>query len=419
MTSILNAELRARAAASTPGGVHSNVRLSGPRIFIDRAEGAWLWDVDGKDYVDHLLGQGPNFLGHAPPQVVEAVSRASRRGIIFGGQHRLELEAAEALLEAIGWADMVRFAVTGTEAVQAALRLARAHTGRTKIVRFEGQYHGWLDNVLVAPGTEGWGPASGGQLAADLAESLVVPWNDQQAVRRVFEEHGAEIAAVITEPAMVNAGAIPPIEGYLTFLREVTNRYGSLLIFDEVITGFRLALGGGAERFGVTPDLATYGKAMAGGYPVAAFAGSAGVMERLAGGVNHSGTLNGNAVGSAAVLASLTQLREDSPYERIEKYGTELMGQLPEIAARHGHVLNVHGFPAAFHVSFGSAQVTDWASLQALDLAQYDAFASHLVAHGIWVTGRGIWYTSAAHSISELDAVLERFDAAAAAWPPR
>ncbi|MDH3248181.1 MAG: aspartate aminotransferase family protein [Acidimicrobiia bacterium] len=406
-----------RALATTPGGVHSNVRQSGPKVFIERALGARMWDLDGKDYVDHLLGQGPNFFGHAPPTIVEAVSDAIGRGIIFGGQHPLELEAAERMLGVLGWPDLIRFSMTGTEAVQAAIRLARAHTGRSKILRFEGQYHGWLDNVLIRPGTEGWEAASAGQLAADLGESIIIPWNDPERVRREFERSPGQIAAVITEPAMINSGAIPPLEGFLESLRSITAEHGALLIFDEVITGFRLAAGGGAERFGVTPDLATYGKAMAGGVPAAAFAGRGEIMERLASDTNHSGTLNGNALSSAAVIAAMDLIESDPPYERIEDYGTAVMAGIERIAADHGHQMNVHGFPMAFHVSFGKADVTDWRTLQSLDLDQYARFTSALVDAGVWVTGRGVWYSSAAHGASELADVLERFEAAISGWP--
>lgn len=413
-----NDDFLERALATTPGGVHSNVRQLGSKMFIERALGARIWDVDGKDYVDHLLGQGPNFFGHAPPTIVEAVSEAIGRGIIFGGQHPLELEAAERMLGVLKWPDLIRFSMTGTEAVQAAIRLARAHTGRRKIIRFEGQYHGWLDNVLIRPGSEGWEAASAGQLDLDLHESIVIPWNDADRVRHEFETFPGQIAAIITEPAMINSGAIAPGEGFLEALRELTNEHGALLIFDEVITGFRLAAGGGAERFGVTPDLATYGKAMAGGIPAAAFAGRADVMERLAHDTNHSGTLNGNVASSAAVIAAMDLVETDPPYERIEEYGTALMEGIKRISAEHGHEMNVHGFPMAFHVSFGTANVTDSRTLQALDLAQYIQFSETLVEAGVWVTGRGVWYSSSAHGPDELADVLERFESAISTWSP-
>lgn len=407
---------QARALATTPGGVHSNVRLTGPEVFIERAKGAWMWDVDGKDYVDHLLGQGPNFLGHAPDFLIDAVTQGTRDGLIFGGQNRLEVEAAELVLDSLGWADKMRFASTGTEAVQAATRLARAHTGRPKIVRFEGQYHGWLDNVLIKHDGSAWVPASAGQMKHHLDDFIVLPWNDEAAVTDSFEHHGDSIAAVLTEPMMVNSGAIVPKPGYLEHLRATCNQQGAVLIFDEVITGFRVALGGGAQRFGVTPDLATYGKAIAGGFPVAAFAGKAEIMDRLAGDTNHSGTLNANTMGSAATIASLQFLRSTDPYGALADHGNALIDAIPKIAAQHGHQVVVNGLPAAFHVGFGEASVTDWRTLQQLDLAAYREFSRSLVEHGIWVTDRGVWYTSTAHDQSALDAALERFESAISTW---
>lgn len=410
--------LARRAARTTPGGVHSNVRLTAPRIFFDRAEGAWLHDVDGNDYVDHLLGQGPNFLGHAPPQIVGAVAEACRCGTLFGGQHRREVEASEAVIDAIGWADMVRFGVSGTEMVHEALRLARAYTGRRRLVRFEGHYHGWLDNVLLADRGGVWGPASEGQYDSHLEDQIVLPWNDADAVDRAFTEHGDEIAAVITEPMMVNVGAISPRPGYLEHLRTLTEKFGAVLIFDEVITGFRLALGGGAERFGVQPDLATYGKAMAGGWPVAALAGRSELMEMIGtGAVNHSGTFNSSVMAMASVISTLDELRSGAAYEAVEAHGTALMGGLRDLGERHGVELRIEGLPAAFHVTIGSGEVHDARSLAAIGgTAGYARLADLLVAHGVWVAARGVWYTSAAHGTRELTAVLERADAALGAY---
>lgn len=412
-------ELLRRAEARTPGGVHSNVRLSGPKVFIDHAEGAWLHSVEGKDYIDYLLGQGPNFLGHAPASICDAVVSACRRGLLFGGQHELEVEAAEAVCEALGWADMVRFGVSGTESIQAALRLARAATGRTKVIRFEGHYHGWLDNVLVGPHEDGWGTASLGQLDSHLDDFIILPWNDADRIADVVAREGGDIAAVIMEPIMINAGVIEPRSGYLERVRELCTANGIVLIFDEVISGFRLGLQGAVGRFGVVPDLATYGKAMAGGWPVSALAGRADLMEHFGTGqVNHSGTFNSSVMAMAAVKATVGVLRDQPPYAAISRHGTALMAGIRELAEAHSLPLRVAGLPMAFHVSFGNAEVTDYRSLQRLDLARYARFADTLVANGVWVAGRGIWYVSASHGPDELDIALARFGKALSEWSP-
>lgn len=411
-------ELHARAEKLTPGGVHSNVRLSGPRIFLERGEGAWIWDVDGRDYVDYLLGQGPNFLGHAPQQVNQAVAKACERGQVYGAQHELEIQAGEAFLDTLGWPDMVRFGVSGTEMVQAALRLARAVTGRPRFVRFEGHYHGWLDNVLLATAADGSPiPASEGQLAHHLDDSFILPWNDLDVVAATLADQSDQVAAIIMEPFMCNSGAIAPRPGYLEGVRDLCDRYGVVLIFDEVITGFRLSPGGASQRFGVTPDLATFGKAMAGGWPVAALAGKRELLERFANGVAHAGTFNASVMGCAAVAATLTSLTEDPPYERVEAHGDALMAGIRDLAARHELPLRVQGLGMAFHVSFGDPEpIHDLQGLLGLDLARYVGFSRTLIDHGVWVTGRGIWYVSAAHTDTELTAALERFDAALSAF---
>ena len=401
--------LAERARRRAPGGVHSNVRLDAPAIFFARGEGAWLWDVDENDYVDYLLGQGPAFLGHAPRPVLEAVENACRAGMVFGAQHPLEVEAAERLCAMLGWADEVRFGTSGTEMVQAALRVARAATGRRCFVRFEGHYHGWLDNVLVAVGGEGAGPASSGQLPEALDPSITLPWNDLSAVASAFDRHPGEIAAVLMEPMMLNAGAILPRPDYLAGVRELCDRYGSLLIFDEIITGFRIAPGGAAERFGVVPDLATYGKALAGSWPVGALAGPRQLMEPIGTGeVNHSGTFNANRMAMAAVAATLELLAEQPPYAELARVGDRLMTELSALGRDVG--LRVQGLPMAFHVSFGpeAAEVRDYRSVKALDAARYRKLAELLWDEGVWVAARGIWYLSAAHGDRELDMTLER-----------
>lgn len=410
-------QLHKTAATLTPGGVHSNVRMNAPAVFFERGAGAWMWDVDGNDYLDYLLGQGPNFLGHAPDAIGQAVAEACGRGQVYGGQHPLEIDAARLFLSAVDWADMVRFGVSGTEAVQAALRLSRAVTGRTKFIRFEGHYHGWLDNVLL--GTDAAGdpaPASAGQLGSHLEDAIVLPWNDVQVLEDALARHGEDVAAVITEPYMCNNGAVTPEPGYLERMRTLCDERGALLIFDEVITGFRLALGGAAQRFGVTPDLATYGKAMAGGWPVSAIAGRGELMERFAGDVTHAGTFNASVMGCAAVAATIQQLREDVPYDRVEAHGESVMSGVVELAEAYDVPLRVQGLGMAFHMSFGpGSEVRNVRDLAALDLERYARFARVLADHGVWVAGRGIWYVSAAHGERELAALLERFDAALAA----
>lgn len=413
-----SADLSKRAQVRTPGGVHSNVRLAAPRVFFAKAKGAWLWSVDGTDYLDYLLGQGPNFLGHAPVQVLEAVESASRLGMIYGGEHPLEVEASETVCDALGWPDMVRFGVSGTESVQAALRVARAATGRRKVVRFEGHYHGWLDSVLSRQVADGdWGPASEGQLRGDLDEAFVLPWNDADALADLMAASGDQVAAVIMEPVMINAGVIEPGPDYLRRVRELCSSHGAVLIFDEVISGFRLGLGGAAERYQVVPDLAIYGKAMAAGWPVSALAGRAALMELFGTGkVNHSGTFNSSVMAMAATVASVRALRDNPPYASIAEHGTALMTGLRALGEQYGVPLRVEGMPAAFHVSFGTADVTDYRTLQRLDLAQYERFAQTLINNGLWVAARGVWYVSASHGPAELDAALSRAKRAFDEW---
>ncbi|GAA5125635.1 aspartate aminotransferase family protein [Haloechinothrix salitolerans] len=410
-------ELRRRAAACVPGGVHSNVRLIGPDDIIDSAKGAHLYSVDGTDYIDHLLGQGPAFLGHSPDFLTEPVCDAIRNGMIVGGQTEREVRAAELLCATLDWADMVRFGLSGTEMVQAALRLARAVTGRRRVIRFEGHYHGWLDNVLITDRDGAWEAASAGQLASHLDDFLVLPWNDADLLADVLARDGEQIAAIIMEPIMINSGVIEPGPAYLERVRRMCARYGIVLIFDEVISGFRLGTGGAVRRYGVTPDLALYGKAIAGGVPVSALAGRVDLMRRIGTGeVNHSGTFNAWAPGMAAVVATLEHLRDNPPYASIADYGAKLMAGLREIGESVGEPLRVEGLPAAFHVSFGEGDVTDYRSLRQLDLDRYADLADVLVRHGVWVAKRGIWFVSAAHGMAELDETLTRFKVALKDW---
>lgn len=407
-------DLLARAASCLPGGVNSNVRKDCLPIVFERGQGAWLWDVDGHNYIDYLLGQGPAFLGHAHAKVVEAVERACRAGMLFGSRHPLEVEAAERVCDALKWPEMVRFGLTGTEMVQAALRLARAATGRRRFIRFEGHYHGWLDNVLIEIREGEAVAASNGQLTECVKQSIVLPWNDETALRAAFAESGDEIAAVIMEPMMLNTGGILAKPGYLQTARELCDEYSALLIFDEVITGFRLALGGCAERFGIHPDLGVYGKAMGGGYPVAALAGRREFMELFDTGTNHSGTFNANVMSMAATVAALDVLSSPGVYDQVEAVGKRLMSGLADVAGSAGLPLHIQGLPMAFSASVGeqTADFCDFRQYAARDAGAYVRLAESLGRNGVWVAGRGVWYVSIAHGDKEVEETLLRTEAA-------
>lgn len=421
-------QLLERARRVLPAGVTSNVRAAERPfpLFFARAEGAILTDVDGNAYIDYVLGQGPMILGHSHPAVLAAVERAMRRGQLFAGQHELEIEVAETLTRLIPCAEMCRFGVSGSELVQAALRLARAVTGRALILRFEGHYHGWFDNVLlsVAPPLDRAGPrerprpvpGSAGQAASVLADTLVLPWNDLPLVEALFAERGHAIAAILTEPMMCNTGAIPPAPGFLEGLRRICDQYGALLLMDEVITGFRLGLSGAQGRFGVTPDLAVFAKAMGGGFAVAALAGRRALMERLARDVNHSGTFNGNVIAMAAAAAALAELERDdgAVYRHIEALGIRLMDGIRALAQRHDLPLLVQGFPAAFHVAFTSLSAIREYREYALhcDTERYGRFKVALLQRGVRALDRGIWYLSAAHTPEQIARTLDAVDSA-------
>jgi glutamate-1-semialdehyde 2,1-aminomutase len=398
-----------RMAQFVPGGVNSNVRLDVAATFFARGEGAWLWDVEGRDYVDYVLGQGPAFLGHANSRVLRRVTEAVQDGMTFGAQTEIELAACELLVETLGWPEMVRIGMTSTETVQAALRLARSATGRPLFVRFRGQYHGWLDNVLV-DSSEPWPkPASDGQLPESLAQSVMLEWNDLDAVATAVEQHEGRIAAVLTEPMMLNSGAIVPEPGFLDGLRRVCDQAGIVLIFDETITGFRLGLQGAAGRFGVVPDLGVYGKAVAGGFPASVLAGPAELMQRFGNGTNHSGTFNANVLSCAAICGALEEMSDLPVHRQVERTGAELMTGLAELFAELDLPLAVRGLPPAFHVAFDTTEpVRNFGDLQRCDGARYRRLVRHAKANGLWLTARGVWYVSAAHDEQTTSVTLSR-----------
>lgn len=421
-------QLFARAKQSLAGGVSSNVRLltKPTPLFFERAEGAMIYDVDGNGYIDYVLGQGPMILGHSHPGVLAAVNAAMQKGQLYAGQHMLEITVAEKLVELIPGADLCRFGLSGSEMVQAAMRLARAITGRTKILRFEGHYHGWFDNVLisVAPALDKAGPreqphcvpGTPGQTASALADFFVLPWNDLALVEQLFAEHGSEIAAVMTEAMMCNTGAIPPEPGFLAGLRRLCDEHGALLYFDETITGFRLGLQGGQGRFGVTADLASFAKAMAGGFANAALVGKRAYMQRFAEGVNHSGTFNSNVIAMAASAAAIAELEKDDGaiYRQLEQKGTALMSALHAIGQRLGLPLHVQGLPTAFHLSFTELPaLRDYRDFaQSCDKERYSRFCVAMLERGVRLIERGVWYLSAAHTDEQIERTLQKTEEA-------
>ncbi len=417
-----------RSKKSLAGGVSSNVRLSAKPLplFFESAAGACMTDVDGNEYIDYTLAQGPMILGHSPAAVLDAVNMAMRKGQLYAGQHQLEIDVAEQMVELVPCAELCRFGLSGSEMVQAAMRLARAVTGRTKILRFEGHYHGWYDNVLISlsPSLDEAGPRerpnvlpmTNGQTLSVLEDFVVLPWNDLALVEQLFNEMGDEIAAIMTEPMMCNTGAIPPEPGFLQGLRDLCDQHGALLYFDETITGFRLSLGGAQERFGVTPDLASFAKAMAGGFANAALVGKGEYMQRFAEDVNHSGTFNSNVISMAASVATLAELRRNdgAVYRHIESIGQQLIDGIRDIAARHELPLHVQGLPCAFHLSFNeNPPIRDYRDYaQYVDKARYEDFAVKLLERGVRVIGRGVWYVSAAHTEAHVETTLRAIEEA-------
>ena len=410
------------------GGVSSNFRLGVPPLplFFERAEGSRLFDVDGNEYVDYMLGMGPVILGHNASGPLEAAEAWLRRGQLFGGQSLAEVELGQRFGAAVPCAGLVRFAGSGSEVVQLAFRLARAFTGRSKIVKFEGHYHGWMDSALVStrPSPEEWGPpdapsavpGSRGQLATALEEMIVLPWNDLDLLRRTLERRQGEIAAVIMEPILCNTCVILPRPDYLEGARDLCTRLGIVLIFDEVITGFRVALGGAQARLGVTPDLATYAKAIANGFPLAAVAGRRDIMELLTGGVVHGGTYNAAPFTAAAAAATLDELARDggAAYRRLEETGEALMAGLRDVARRAGRPLLAQGLGAVFNTSFTDAPAISDHREYTLrtDAARQARFISLLVEAGVRLTSRGTWFLSTAHTPADVERTIQAAEAA-------
>jgi glutamate-1-semialdehyde 2,1-aminomutase len=409
------------------GGVSSNVRYASTPVplFFARGEGCRLYDEDGNVHIDYILGNGPAILGHAPPTVCQAVADTLMLGQVFAGQHVRELELSKRLTSLIPGAELVRYASSGTEAVQMAFRIARAFTGRTKIVKFEGHYHGWVDNVYVSvrpSGNEAGAPESPvavpdtpGVAPGALADMVICGWNDLEYLRGALEAHRGEIAGVIMEPMMVNGGCILPAPGYLEGAKALCAEHGAVLIFDEVITGFRLGLTGAQGRFGVTPDLTIFAKAMAGGFPMAMVAGRRDVMEILqTKGVMHGGTYNGNVQSMAAALATLDILTADGGaiYKGMEARGTRLMQGLAERAAKHGVAVHVTGVPTMSQTMFIGSAPRNWRESSLWDRERALAFHGELQKRGVRVNQKCAWFLSAAHDDQAIEETLAAADGA-------
>ena len=398
------------------GGVNSPVRAMKPYpFFTARGEGARLYDVDGNSYIDYCLAYGPLILGHAHPEVVRAVKRQLELGSAYGTPTELELEFAKRIVKAVPCAEMVRFVNTGTEATMAAIRLARGVTGRKKIVKFEGAFHGAHDYVLVKAGsgaTTHGVPTSAGIPEETTRNTLLAPFNDEAAVERLFKEQGEEIAAVILEPVIGNAGCILPEEGFLAFLREVTAEAGAMLIFDEVITGFRLRLGGAQEYYGVTPDIATLGKIAGGGLPIGVVAASREVMENFSpvGKVYQAGTFNGNPLSMSAGLATLRVLEKGDVYRRLEALGKRIRKGLEEVSQDAGIETRVYGVASMFQMYFTGEEVRDYASALKADAELFLRFQREMLLRGIFLPPSQYEcnFLSCAHGEEEVDYTLEK-----------
>jgi glutamate-1-semialdehyde 2,1-aminomutase len=420
------------------GGVNSGARgpqagwIPGPPV-VARGEGAYIEDVDGNRYCDYLLALGPMIHGHAHPVMTEAVTRAIHDvGTMFALPYEHEADAARRIVETVPSVELVRFANSGTEVVLHATRLARAFTGRPVVVRFEGQYHGWSDQLEwshhpdlalagprerpnALPGSPGIPEVIGQTLA-------VLPWNDVDAVERLVEERGHEIAAILTEPIMGNTGVIPPKPGYLQALRDIATAHGIVLIFDEVITGFRVAPGGAQALYGVTPDLTTMAKALGGGFPAAAVGGRYDIMDQVSDGtVLHAGTYNANVIATAAASASLGLLTEPGTHERLFRLSDRLMTGFGEILGRAGVPVQVQGVGPMFQFWFSDTPVYDYRdAARHLNSPKYAALARALHERGVMVHPSNIelWFVSTVHTDDDIDATLQAFEDAVAATRP-
>ncbi|MGO9310426.1 MAG: glutamate-1-semialdehyde 2,1-aminomutase [Spirochaetia bacterium] len=413
----------AEALDLLPGGVDSPVRafkaVGGEPLFIARGEGPWLFDVDGNRYIDYVLSWGPLVLGHAHPRVLAALAETAARGTSFGAPSPLELALARQIRGLVPSVELIRFVNSGTEAVMSALRLARAFTGRDKIVKFAGGYHGHADMLLVQAGsgaaTLGL-PDSPGVPAAVTADTLSCGYNDLSAVEEIFDRHRGKIAAVIVEPVAGNMGVVLPDEGFLPGLRAVTKADGALLVFDEVMTGFRVHPGGAQALYGIVPDLTVLGKVIGGGLPVGAYGGRRDVMRMVApaGPMYQAGTLSGNPLAMSAGIATLKELGVPGAWERLEKTTRDLAEGLSRSARRAGVPLQVSHAGSMFCAFFSAAPVRDWESAKKSDTARFSRWFGRMLAEGVYLAPSQFeaGFVSTAHGPAEVEATLRAADIA-------
>ena len=406
--------LFATAQNMIPGGVNSPVRafrgVGGTPRFIQSAQGATITDVDGKSYIDYVGSWGPMILGHADAEVVAALQEVATRGTSFGAPTELEVDLAEEVIDAVPSIEMVRMVSSGTEATMSAIRLARGVTGRTKLVKFEGCYHGHGDSLLVKAGsgvaTLGL-PDSPGVPAALAEKTITVPFNDEPALENVFAEH-ADIAAVIIEPVVGNMGCVPPLSGYLEAVRKLTRDHGTLLIFDEVMTGFRVARGGAQERYGITPDITTLGKIIGGGLPVGAYGGSREIMNNIApaGPIYQAGTLSGNPLSMTAGLVTLRRLRDKSVYDQLESASKKLCDGLAA-AAQEAEITTVTNRVGSMWTGFFTDEpVINWDSANKCDRQLYGKFFHAMLNEGVYLAPSQ--FEAAFVSLAHTDEVIEQ-----------
>lgn len=400
-----------------PGGVNSPVRafrsVGGSPIFFKRAQGAWLWDEDDRSYIDYIGSWGPMVLGHAHPEVIAAVREAAGNSLSFGAPTAKELEMAELLCQLVPSLEQVRLVSSGTEATMSAIRLARGFTGRHKIVKFEGCYHGHGDALLVKAGsgllTFGT-PSSAGVPPEVAAHTLTLPYNDIASVETLFAEIGQEIAAVIVEPVAGNMNLVQPVAGFLECLRTQCNQYGSVLIFDEVMTGFRVALGGAQAHFGVIPDLTTLGKVIGGGMPVGAFGGRKDIMQHLAplGPVYQAGTLSGNPVAVTAGLTTLKLVQQQGFYDVLASTTRQLVEGLTDVAHRHSVPFSADSVGGMFGIYFSEAIPNSYETVMHCDKAAFNRFFHAMLKAGVYLAPSAFeaGFVSASHSSAEIEQTL-------------